>query len=104
MENLEKQLNLSESEQEKLVELLNIVKPLFDSFTDSNEAYETAVKMNEFYDSLKEKGVNPRDYYLWSLLSPDNSHPASSDFDTPDREIEAFIKSLASQEEEKIAA
>ncbi len=104
MENLETRQNWSESQNDKFEELLNVVKPMFDSFTSSDEAYETAVKIDDFYNSLKTKGLNPKDYYLWSLLAPDSTSAEAENFDTPDGDIETFIKSLSQSEELELAA
>lgn len=97
----EKKENLfGEEQREKVGELLDIVRPIFDSFlspdAESDQAFEVASQIDELARNLKRQNLNPRDYFLWSLLSPDGSlvesdHPY---FDTEDKQIERFIKSL----------
>lgn len=89
-----RQLDLSENEEEKIPELLNVVKEKFDSFTNSDDAYETAEAINGLHDYLKNQDLNPKDYYLWSLLAPDSQDAIYSSFDTPDGDIENFIRDL----------
>jgi hypothetical protein len=90
-------------EQEKaLAELLGIVKPLFDSFTSSNDAYETATGINQLYDDLKKEYKDPKNFYLWSLLVPYENAEASPNFDTPKGEIEEFIRSLKVEKGESL--
>jgi hypothetical protein len=44
---------------------------------------------------LKGQGLNPKDYKLWSLLAPNSSEQTVyQSFDTPNGEIETFIKNL----------
>lgn len=102
MEGLQEQQNFSDEQQEKIAELLPIVKEKFDSFTNSDEAYETADSINRLYKYLKDQDLNPKDYYLWSLLSPDNSSVAEyTKFDTDDGDIETFIRTLPHTEAEE---
>jgi len=112
MEGFEKKRDdlFSLEQQEKVGELLNIVKPIFDSFllpdANSNDAFEISERIDNLELSLKRQGLNPNDYFLWSLLSPENlitefEHPQ---FDTEDGQIESFIRSLKNINEEDIAA
>ena len=96
-------------QQEEVGELLNIVKPVFDSFlspdANSDDAFEVSERIDKLAINLKQKGLNPKDYFFWSLLSPDSSISESSHpyFDTEDKQIERFIRSLNKSEIKKAA-
>ena len=95
---------LSFEQQEKVVELLGIVKPIFDSFlspeANSDDAFEISERIDRLSISLKQKGLNPKDYFLWTLLSPEDViiESSHSNFDTEDGQIERFIRSLRDEE------
>jgi len=106
MERFEEQREnlLSAEQQETVGELLGIVKPVFDSFlspeANSDDAFEVSQRIDKLAVNLKQKGLNPKDYFLWSLLSPDSSisEAQHSYFDTEDGQIERFIRSLDSED------
>jgi len=107
----EKKEDLLSGEQQEIIgELLSIIKPIFDSFlspdANSDDAFEVSERIDKLSINLKQKGFNPRDFFLWSLLSPDGSISESSHpyFDTEDKQIERFIKSLRVDAEEREAA
>jgi hypothetical protein len=94
--NTQKEKFFSEEQNEKLAELVDIIQPLYHSL-DSNGAYELSRGIGRLKDSLKEQGHDPRKYLLWSLITEngtlDNSD-ANQEFDTPDGQIESFIRSI----------
>ena len=107
----EKKENLfSEEQREKVDELLNIIKPIFDSFlapdADSDQSFEILSQIDEFAVKIKQQGLNPKDYFLWNLLSPDglSTEFNSPYFDTEDKQIERFIRSLKVDIKEREAA
>ena len=97
MEGIHEQQHLSDEQLDKVAKLLPIVNKKFDSFTNSDDAYETADSMNRLYDYLKEQELNPKEYFLWSLLAPGEPEEGVTYpyFDTPDGDIETFIRALS---------
>ncbi len=65
----------SVEEQETIADCLEIVKPIYEgiSNSDSDAGYEAAEKINTLYNSMTDQGYTPKDYYLWSLLAPNNA-------------------------------
>ncbi len=97
---------LSERQRDIAAELSNsFIKPLYDSFIESEDSQETAIKINKLYDSLKQKGLDPKKYYLWSLLAPANPKDQTEyqffDTESENGEIENFIRNEIKRPEEK---
>ncbi len=103
LENFGQKNNFSETEQKKFEKYFNFVKNLFDSFSDSDSAYETALKIDECRDRILNKNLNPHNFYLWSLISPEASKDEKdyAEFDTPEGDIENLFKELKKQEIER---
>ncbi len=92
----QKEKFFSEEQNKKLNELVEIIQPLYYSL-DSNDAYELSSGIGKLRASLEAQGFDPEKYLLWSLITEngtiDNSD-TNQEFDTPDGQIESFIRSI----------
>ncbi|MDD4803645.1 MAG: hypothetical protein PHN69_00535 [Candidatus Pacebacteria bacterium] len=95
MENFgqQKERFFSEEQNKKLGELMEIIQPLHFSL-DSNEAFELSEGIERLKRSLEAQNFEPGKYLLWTLLTEgDLDNPeANQEFDTPDEQIENFIR------------
>lgn len=105
--NFDKKNTTSIEQQDKFVEIFEMMKSLTDSI-DSNEAYEISEQISKFKNDtekiLKKKdSSNLKDYFLWSLVVPNDTLEMSDYkyFDTEDGEIEEFIRKLVEFHKEK---
>ena len=97
--------SFSPEQWETFKELFAIIQPFYDPYnTDSNTNGEARAKIEETYSKLKGNGINPQDFFLWSLWTPGSASAQSADFDTPGGDIEKLIRSLKVEEEEQLAA
>jgi hypothetical protein len=108
MEEFEKPIeNIFSDEQErKLGELMEIIRPLYFSMADSNIAYEFSDGVGRLEKSLKAQGFEPEKYLLWSLITTGSltNSEANQEFDTPDQQIEDFIRAFKTPEHFEQAA
>lgn len=86
----------SDEQERKLGELMEIIRPLYFSITDSNIAYEFSDGIGKLERSLRFQGFEPKKYLLWSLITTGNltNSEANQEFDTPDQQIEDFIRTF----------
>ena len=93
-----KETFFSEEQNEKLGELMEIIQPLHLSL-DSNSAFELAGGIKRLRTFLEAQGFKPENYLLWTLLTVGNldNPETNQEFDTPDGQIETFIRDLIQQ-------
>lgn len=99
----QKEKFFSEEQNKKLGELLEIIEPLHFSL-DSNDAFELSEGIDRLRKSLEAQGFIPEKYLLWTLLTEGtlDSSEKNQEFDTPDEQIENFIRIY--RKPEKLAA
>ncbi len=96
MENFgqQKEKFFSEEQNKKIGELIEIIKPLYFSLDNSNDAFELSEGIGRLKRSLEAQGFEPERYLLWTLLTEGslNDSDANQELDTPDEQIENFIR------------
>lgn len=99
-ESIEKPNILSAEQQEKVAELARLMEKFKASLVEQNDADEATEKIRLFAERLMERDFNPNSYYLWLFLNGGIQSASADiilDFDTPDGDIENFIRELTEQ-------
>jgi len=95
-----------EEQNKKINELIKIIQPLYHSL-DSNGAYELSSEIDKLKESLELQGFDPEKYLLWSLITKNGTLidlDINQEIDTPDGQMESFIRSIDKNHEVDEAA